>query len=124
MIDFGIEIPNHIVCTPNTLYIENIEYGERKTKGGLFLMKEQMDYEGRFARPRWGKVKFKADNIKNIEIGDWILLEHGHWSTSMLMEINGEVQKLWYVSPKSFKEGLMAVSKTMPEQLKEYGIEE
>ena len=62
------------------------------------------------------------ENIKGIEVGDWILLEHGHWSTSMLMEINGEPIKLWYISPKSYKTGVMAVSKTMPEQLKEFGI--
>jgi hypothetical protein len=124
MIDFGIEIPEQIVCLPNTMYVEKIEYGERKTKGGLVLMKEQMDYEGRFARPRWAKVRYKAENITNIEVGDWILINHGHWSTSMLMEIKGKEEKLWYISPKSYKEGVMAVSKEMPEQLKEYGIED
>lgn len=124
MIDFGIEIPEKIECLPNTMYVEKIEYGERKTKGGLVLMKEQMDYEGRFARPRWAKVRYKAENITNIEVGDWILINHGHWSTSMLMEIKGKEEKLWYISPKSYKEGVMAVSKEMPEQLKEYGIED
>lgn len=124
MIDFGIEIPEKIECLPNTMYVEKIEYGERKTKGGLVLMKEQMDYEGRFARPRWAKVRYKAENITNIEVGDWILINHGHWSTSMLMEIKGKEEKLWYISPKSYKEGVMAVSKEMPKQLKEYGIED
>lgn len=122
MIDFGIEVPEKIICLPDSLYVNNIEYGERTTKGGLILMKEQMDYEGRFARPRWAKVKYKADNIKNIEIGDWILIKHGHWSTSMLMEIKGQIQKMWYISPKSYKNGVLAVSKVMPEHLKEFGI--
>ena len=122
MIDFGINVPNEIICLDDSMYVEKIEYGERTTKSGLVLMKEQMDCEGRFARPRWAKVKYKAENIKGIEVGDWILLEHGHWSTSMLMEINGEPIKLWYISPKSYKTGVMAVSKTMPEQLKEFGI--
>lgn len=124
MIDFGIEIPEQIICLPNTMYVDHIEYGERKTKGGLVIMKEQMDYEGRFARPRWARVRYKADNITNVQVGEWVLLEHGHWSTSMLMEIQGEVQKLWYISPKSYKEGVMAMSKEMPEHLKEYGIED
>ena len=78
MIDFGVIIPNYIECIPNTMYVEKIEYGERKTKGGLYIQAEQMDYEGRFAHPRWAKVRYKADNIKNIEVGDWVLLEHGH----------------------------------------------
>ena len=106
------------------MYVEKIEYGERKTKGGLYIQAEQMDYEGRFAHPRWAKVRYKADNIKNIEVGDWVLLEHGHWSTSMKMFINNKEETLWFISPKSFKEGVMALSKTMPKQLEEYGIED
>ena len=124
MIDFGVIIPNYIECIPNTMYVEKIEYGERKTKGGLYIQAEQMDYEGRFAHPRWAKVSYKADNIKNIEVGDWVLLEHGHWSTSMKMFINNKEETLWFISPKSFKEGVMALSKTMPKQLEEYGIED
>jgi hypothetical protein len=124
MIDYGIEIPNKIICLPNSLYVEKIEYGERKTKSGLVINKESMDHYGNFARPRWAKVKYKADNITNVEIGDWILIGHGNWSTSMLMIINGEKTYLWYISPKSYKEGFMAISKTMPEELKEYGIED
>ena len=124
MIDFGVIIPNYIECIPNTMYVEKIEYGERKTKGGLYIQAEQMDYEGRVAHPRWAKVRYKADNIKNIEVGDWVLLEHGHWSTSMKMFINNKEETLWFISPKSFKEGVMALSKTMPKQLEEYGIED
>ena len=42
----------------------------------------------------------------------------------MLMTIKGVEQKLWYISPKSLKEGVIAVSHTMPEELKEYGIKD
>ena len=121
MIDYGVTIPNYIECLPNSLFVKNIEYGERTLKSGFILPPEQMDYEGRFARPRWAKVVYKASNINYVNVGDWILLRHGHWSTSMAMTIKGEDKTLWYVSPKSIKEGLMAVSKIMPQQLKEFG---
>jgi hypothetical protein len=124
MIDYGVTIPNYIECLPNSLFVKNIEYGERTLKSGFILPPEQMDYEGRFARPRWAKVVYKASNINYVNVGDWILLRHGHWSTSMAMTIKGEDKTLWYVSPKSIKEGLMAVSKIMPQQLKEFGIED
>lgn len=122
MIDYGVTIPNEIECFPDTMFVEKIEYGERKTKGGLILTAEQMDWRGNFIRPRWAKVKYKADNIADVSVGDWVLLDHGNWSTSMKMTINGIEETLWFVSAKSFKEGLMAYSKTMPEELKEYGI--
>lgn len=124
MIDYGVTIPNYIECLPNSLFVKNIEYGERTLKSGFILPPEQMDYEGRFARPRWAKVVYKASNINYVNVGDWILLRHGHWSTSMAMTIKGEDKTLWYVSSKSIKEGLMAVSKIMPQQLKEFGIED
>lgn len=124
MIDFGIDIPHSIKCLPQSLYVEKIEYGERKTKGGLLIQKETMDKYGEFTHPRWAKVKYKSDDIKDIEVGDWIAIRHGHWSLSMLMTIDGKETKLWYISPKSYKEGVMAVSKIMPKELKEYGIEE
>ena len=122
MIDFGVTIPHYIECLPNSLFVKNIEYGERTLKSGFIIPAEKMDYEGHFARPRWAKVFYKSDNINYIDIGDWVLLRHGHWSTSMAMTINEKDETLWYISPKSLKEGLMAVSKTMPTQLKEFGI--
>ena len=42
----------------------------------------------------------------------------------MKMFINNKEETLWFISPKSFKEGVMALSKTMPKQLEEYGIED
>ena len=124
MIDFGIVIPNEIQCLPNSMYVEKIEFGERQLKSGLYVPQEHMDYQGRFVRPRWAKVKYKADNINYINVGDWCLIKHGNWSLSMLMTIKGVEQKLWYISLKSLKEGVMAISHTMPEELKEYGIKD
>lgn len=124
MIDYGIDIPNEIICLDNTLYVENIEYGERTRKSGFIIPREKMDYQGHFVRPRWAKVLFKADNIKNVNIGDWVLIRHGHWSSSIKCKINGNDKTIWYISPKSYKEGFLAVTHKMPEILKEYGIKE
>ena len=83
MIDFGVTIPHYIECLPNSLFVKNIEYGERTLKSGFIIPAEKMDYEGHFARPRWAKVFYKSDNINYIDVGDWVLLRHGHWSTSI-----------------------------------------
>ena len=124
MINYGIEIPNEIECLDDTLYVEKIEYGERTLKSGILIPIETMDYQGHFVRPRWAKVLFKADNIKNINVGDWVLINHGHWSSSINCKINGEDKTIWYISPKSYKEGFLAITHKMPEILKEYGIKE
>lgn len=124
MIDFGVDIPEEIICLPDTLFVEKIEYGERTTDSGLIVPTEQMNHYGTFIRPRWARVKYKAGNIPFIEVGDWIALSHGRWSTAIKATIKGVETKLWYVSKESLREGLIAVSKTIPEELKEYGITE
>ena len=70
MIDFGVTIPHYIECLPNSLFVKNIEYGERTLKSGFIVPAEKMDYEGHFARPRWAKVFYKSDNINYIDVGD------------------------------------------------------
>ena len=122
MIDYGINIDNYIECLPDSLYVEKMEYGERKLKNGFIVPTETMDYLGNFVRPRWAKVLYKADNIKNINIGDYILLSHGRWSTGIKCVINGIKKNIWYISPKSYKEGALAITHKMPECLKQYGI--
>lgn len=122
MIDYGINISNYIECLPNSLYVENMEYGERTLKNGFIIPTETMDYQGFFVRPRWSKVLYKADNIKNINVGDYILMNHGNWSSGINCTINGVQKTIWYISPKSFKEGALAISHKMPECLKQYGF--
>lgn len=122
MIDYGIDIPDHIECLPDTMYVETFEYGVRKTNWGFEIPTEKMDPNGDFIKARWAKVVWKADNITEVDVGDWILLRHGHWSSSIKMNINNVEKKVWFISPKSYKEGLLAKSKVIPQHLKEYGI--
>lgn len=124
MIDYGVNVPNYLECLNTSMFVENIEYGERTRKSGIVIPTETMDYQGHFVRARWAKIKYKSKDINFADVGDWILLKHGHWSTSMLMTINGQETKLWYISPKSIKEGLIAISKTMPKHLEEYGFKD
>lgn len=120
MIDYGVYIPNCLECLPSTMYVEEIEYGTRTTKWGFEIPPEKMDSDGNFIRPRWAKVLWKANNINNVNVGEYVLLKHGHWSSSILIITNDEKKKVWYISPKSYKDGVMAVSKEKPKILYEY----
>ena len=121
MIDYGITIPNKLECFKNTLFVEELEHGSKTTSWGFEIPEEKMDYEGNFIHPRWAKVLYKADNIKNVEVGDWVLISYGLWSSSIKATINGEDKDIWYVSEKSLKDGaLIAKSKNKPKQLELY----
>lgn len=122
MIDYGIDVPNELECLPNSFYVECLEIGEKKTKSGFIIPTEKMDAYGHFVRPRWARVLFKAKDFKDVEIGDWVLLSHGRWSSSIVINTKGCQKKIWYVSPKSIKEGLIAISKTKPAELEGYDL--
>lgn len=121
MIDFGIDIPNELVCLPNSLYVDSLEIGEKTTKSGFIIPEEKMDARGEFVRPRWARVLFKADNVKNIEVGDWVLISYGLWSSSIVINTKGSKKKIWFVSPKSMgKRAILAKSKNKPIELEGY----
>lgn len=121
MIDYGITIPNYLKCFSKSLYVEFLEHGDRVSKGGIIIQEDRMDKGLDFIKPRWAQVKYKADDIKECEIGDWVLIKHGFWSSSIETFINGEEHTLWYVPPKSVKkDGLLAISKTKPKTLDNY----
>lgn len=120
MIDIDLVIDGHLKCLPNTLFVTNLEVGERKTASGLIIPEENMHLNQRFIKSRWAQVYCKADNITNLEIGDWILLEHGHWSTCLNLIIDNKPIKLWYVTEKNYKTGIQGIQKRMPTNLKDY----
>jgi hypothetical protein len=119
MIDYGIVVDDGIICKKDTLYIEMLAVGENITKAGIVIPTEKMDAFGHFVKPRWAKVIFKADNLTDFEVGDWVLIQHGKWSSSIKALINGVEKTIWYVSDKSVKEqSIIAVSKKMPTEIK------
>ena len=114
MIYGGIDAGKGFICPDNTLFVSDLDVDDKKLKSGVIIAKDQLLGNGNFQHPRWAKVRFKADNIKDIEVGDWILLYSGHWSTSIRVNLNGVDEKLWYINPKSYKEGALAINKEKP----------
>ena len=70
-------IRDHIIIT-------EMEFGERKSAGGLVLLSDDGKSEG--VRHRWGKVWAVGDEQEDVKVGQWILLEHGRWSRGFTLE--------------------------------------
>jgi co-chaperonin GroES (HSP10) len=61
----------------DNVLITDMEFGERKL-GMIVLPSDDGKSEG--VRHRWGRVWAVGPDQKDIEVGNWILLEHGRWS--------------------------------------------
>jgi len=127
MIDIRVSIEGKIVPAPGMIFVCNLEKGKRITKGGLEIphdenmgVYDENTNTHRGIRPRWAQVYAVADNIKDIQPKQWVLLSHGHWSTIMKLNINGKDLDLQVIIEKNVKKGVLSVSNDMPESLKGY----
>jgi len=88
-----------------------LQTGSRTTAGGIILRDDNGKQEG--IRPRWAKVWKIASDIKDVEVGQWILVEHGRWTmTITVKDDSGNDFKFQKIDPK----GIMLVSDDEPNE--------
>lgn len=78
----------------------DIDFGERKTKGGIILKDDDFKEDGiRYREARVLAVGPKVD--QSIKPGDRLLLEHGGWTRNARMRMkDGVERKIWFTQEK------------------------
>ena len=98
----------------DNLIVEDMNFGERKTKGGIILMDDDGQEHG--IRPRWARVYAKGPtNTDEYNVGDWVLVSHGRWSRGLDVEDpdTGDVVKLRRADPSD----ILGISDTEPTEV-------
>jgi hypothetical protein len=85
-------IQDHILVT-------EMAFKERKLSSGIVLLNDDGKTAG--IRPRWAKVYAVGPEQKEIQVGQWIFVEHGRWSRGIEVEVDNEQLTLRRVDPKS-----------------------
>ena len=100
----------------NRVIVSDMYFGEQKTKSGLIISNDDGDVRGIY--PRWGKVYSKGPKNKDpYQEGHWVLIEHGRWTRSVLMDNDGEEIELRMVEAES----ILAYSEDKPETGLQFG---
>lgn len=73
-----------IIPLRDTIIVSDMEFNERITKGGLIIPNDDMKSAG--IRPRWGKVYAIGPEVKDVEVGQYILVAHGRWTRGITIE--------------------------------------
>ena len=55
-----------------------LSFGARQTSSGIHLLDDDGKEQG--IRPRWFQVAAIGPKQQDVEVGDYILVEHGRWS--------------------------------------------
>tara|TARA_B110001454_G_scaffold218465_1_gene246520 strand:- start:1441 stop:1866 length:426 start_codon:yes stop_codon:yes gene_type:complete len=98
----------------DNVIIEDMNFGERTTEGGIILQTDDGTDEG--IKARWGRVYAKGpENKDEYEVGEWILIDHGRWSRGIDVEDpdTGQTVKLRRADPKD----ILAVSTEEPTEV-------
>ncbi len=80
--------------------VTDMYFGEQKTQGGIIIKNDDGKVEGIY--PRWCRVWAIGPEQQDVEVRDWILVEHCRWTRGIEYEDeNGEVITIRLVENKS-----------------------
>lgn len=86
-----------------------IERGERKLNSGIVLPNDDGKDSG--IRHRWAQVYSVGEEVNDIAVGQWILIDHGRWSRGVEIRDNDESIVLFQVD---WPNGTLLVSDEKP----------
>jgi co-chaperonin GroES (HSP10) len=90
------------------LLVINMDMGEMKTSGGIVVQSDDGKSHG--VKPRWGQVYKVGPAQKDIEPGQWILIEHGRWTRKIKIDDGTGVKEIQKVEVKA----ILAVTDEKP----------
>ncbi len=75
--------------------VTDLERGTRIVNG-IIIPDDNGKSEG--IRPRWARVYSVGENVEDVKVGQWILIEHGRWTRMFNIGMPGETKtELWGV---------------------------
>lgn len=91
------------------IFVCDMDFGEQITANGIIVPSDNAKGSG--IHPRWAKVWAKGDLQTDVEIGQWILIEHGRWTRTIEYETEqGNIMELRMVD----NDAILLVSDTKP----------
>ena len=84
----------------NRVIVKNMQFGEQKTSGGVIILDDNSKSRG--IHPRWAQVHVKGpENTESYSTGDWVLVEHGRWTRSVMVDDGEEQLELRMIDEES-----------------------
>jgi co-chaperonin GroES (HSP10) len=97
----------------DNIIITDMNFDEQKTASGIVLPSDNGKAEG--VKSRWGRVWAIGAEQKDVEVGEWILLEHGRWSRGFTYEDPDTGEEI--IIRRADPTAILGVSKEAPNQV-------
>ncbi len=92
------------------IFVSDMDFGDQRTASGLFIPSDNAKGSG--IHPRWGRVWAVGPEQQDVEVGNWVLIEHGRWTRTVEYENqDGSITELRMVDNNS----ILIESETKPD---------
>jgi hypothetical protein len=81
------------------IFVTNMEKGMQLSRGGIIRIDDNFKDHG--IRPRWSRVWKIGSDIDYLNVGEWVLVEHGRWTLQIDMTVDGEEISTWSIDPSA-----------------------
>ena len=82
----------------DTIIVTDMHFGERLSQGGIILRNDDTKSLG--IRPRWAKVYAIGPEQKDVQEGQYVMVEHGRWTRGVKIEDAEGEKVIRKVDPK------------------------
>jgi co-chaperonin GroES (HSP10) len=106
-----MKVTGNIKPLKDKVFVSDMEFGSQQTKSGLYIPSANGKSEG--ISPRWGRVWAIGPQQEDVQIGEWILVEHGRWTRTVEVEQeDGDVLEVRMIDG----DAILMVSDEKPEE--------
>jgi len=83
-----MKVKGKIIPIKDNVIVSDMEFGMQTTKAGIVLTSDNGKAEGIY--PRWGRVWAIGPEQTDVQVGEWVLVEHGRWGRTVELELNND----------------------------------
>jgi co-chaperonin GroES (HSP10) len=117
-------VTGKIIPLHKNVFVTDMNFDQQVSKGGIIIPGDDGKDHG--IKPRWGRVFAVGPEQEDVQVGQWILIEHGRWTRAInYVEADGTERKIFRVDincmlmvsdeePKELSFGLTAIDLSPP----------
>lgn len=79
-----MKVKGQIKPLKDNVFVKNMNFDAQVTKEGLYIPSSDGKEDG--IVPRWGQVWAIGPQQIEVNVGDWVMIEHGRWTRSVEVE--------------------------------------
>lgn len=80
-------IKGKLIPIKDHILVADMGFDQEVTAAGIVIPGQNGKVAG--IKPRWGRVFAIGPDQKDVEVNEWILVEHGRWTRGIVIDDNG-----------------------------------